>query len=503
MKICILVPAADQMNQAGVRIRYRRIENEIRDHNHVLEFMVMSDLSGQAQLVHDVYIISKCYDARAILVAAILKNAGKLVGVDLFDDYFSQSEDSRLTRFRHWLSVLQGSVDFMLCSTPVMYEVSQQLVPDKPTHLMNDPCEPVEAQQLQKTVIGKLEKLHRTDRVDIAWFGIGDNPYFSVGLEDVANYADRLADFNGHGYEVCLNIMTNQRAMTAEKMAMLRRLPLAYTVDEWTLEKESSLLARCLVCILPVNAQNFSIAKSLNRAVSALSAGVQVVSIGYPLYESLTPFIYNAVKDFMADLQKNQLKLRADTVPELVTLLEKNADPVAESAMLLEFLQELASGNSRGNLAASDQGRTFALIHGRESAIDVYKFARDFGALSVSCPYSKQAMEYDIRFDCLTDNDGVEISVSDRAIPALKSGTYVLTDDQREINGVIYRKLKLTGTGMSSSTGYAALCQVDIPTGYTAAQAVVLQHIGTVLQTIIPGVRSYYAESAKISMLGG
>ena len=242
MKICVVVPSEEQMTQAGVRIRYKRIVGSIYDSGNELEIIAIQNLTDKSVLIHDVYIISKCYDARAILLVHLLSKTEKLVGIDLFDDYFSQKIDSRFTRLKYWLYSMLRNIDFVLCSTQAMYDVIKRIEPNIPAQVMNDPALPVTTDEICQSLNDKLQIVHKTRRLAISWFGIGDNPYFSVGLSDLVSFSGQLAMLRDKGYLVEVEILTNVRALTPESMAMLRRLPVPYSIEEWTEQKEKALL---------------------------------------------------------------------------------------------------------------------------------------------------------------------------------------------------------------------------------------------------------------------
>ncbi len=119
MKLSVLVPSAEYKSYAGSRIRYGRIAPALEPHGIEL---ALEDIGEFNPLTADcdALIVSKCHDARSLVIAAILSDRGRLVGVDLFDDYFSQASDSRLSRLRNWLGQLLPGCDFALCSAAAM-----------------------------------------------------------------------------------------------------------------------------------------------------------------------------------------------------------------------------------------------------------------------------------------------------------------------------------------------------------------------------------------------
>jgi hypothetical protein len=127
MKISVLIPSEDYRQQAGARIRYQRIETYLRALGHELTAHPIDEFTSLGAFVDDVYVISKIHDPRSLLAADLAQEAGRLVGVDLFDDYYSQDDNPRLARMRLWLHALKPKLDFLLCSTPEMRELGARL----------------------------------------------------------------------------------------------------------------------------------------------------------------------------------------------------------------------------------------------------------------------------------------------------------------------------------------------------------------------------------------
>ncbi|HEX2869667.1 MAG TPA: hypothetical protein VHP33_00395, partial [Polyangiaceae bacterium] len=340
MKLCVLTPSASILASAGVRVRYRRIESALSELGHQLSVLPITEFKRPSDFKHDVYIVSKCYDARALVAARLITARGCALGVDLFDDYYSQSGDSRFIWRREWLTALLASANFIVCSTPAMQAIAQRIAPNHPAHVLNDPYEQLDRRAVAAAVARKLERLHETRTLRLGWFGVGDNPYFPVGLADLAAFGGELAQLRTSRFDVRLEILTSRSAVTADALAALGRLALPFELDEWTQQREAALLERCAACFLPVNAQSFSVVKSLNRAVTALTAGTQVLSAGYPLYESLGEFIYRDAGQLLADLERRRPLLRAETLEPFAQLMESNASPTAEAHKLSAFLQK-------------------------------------------------------------------------------------------------------------------------------------------------------------------
>ena len=137
MKLTVLVPGESYRRNAGARIRYGRLSASLASHDVQLELKDIGQFDPTS-IDADALLISKCHDARAQLAAIAARRRGLEVGVDLFDDYFSQHHDARLARFRRWLSDLAPWLTFVLTSTRAMMEVAADYAPGVPAHLLND-----------------------------------------------------------------------------------------------------------------------------------------------------------------------------------------------------------------------------------------------------------------------------------------------------------------------------------------------------------------------------
>ncbi|GAB3476908.1 hypothetical protein [Polaromonas eurypsychrophila] len=492
MRLGIIIPTEEQKTQAGVRIRYERIKPALQLLGHDLDFIPIQGLASTSKPTHAIYLISKCYDARAILAAQRLHSLGAYVGVDLFDDNFSQLTDSRFVRLRYWLRTLLPHCSFILCSTPGMQDVASAYGPALPTHVMNDTAEPFDAETLAKTLVLKLDRAQQLRRIDVAWFGMGDNPNFPVGLADLAAYGSDIDRLRGHGFDIHLSILTNQRSMTADNLAPLRKLATAFAIEEWTVEREAALLARSLVSFLPVNAQSFSRVKSLNRALTALTAGTQVLSSGYPLYQPLEQFIYRCPRQLTADLKQGELLMRPATVRPFCERTHPLADIETETKKLMDFL----SGMQSPQRLPGQSNASFAVIHGQETLGDTHKFAQKQNVLSVASPLCKLDLNFDVRFR-YNQHGGLMVLVNKkksslidtRLIPKLDPPTKVLSTD--------YLVIDVSTVFPDIATPGHSLIQLESPATNAAAYPVIMGYVIEILYRIFPGLGSVMSEQSK------
>jgi hypothetical protein len=403
MKLTVLVPSAEYRAYAGARIRYDRVRSELAELGFTL---LLEDIGtfDPATADCDALLISKCHDARSLIAASALSDRGALVGVDLFDDYYSDPTDSRLLRYREWLGQLVNLCDFALCSTDVMADVAHQIRSDLPIHVLNDPAPDVDAVCLANQVERKLTDARNDGRLHVAWFGVGDNRYFDVGLTDLFAYSALLGELRRAGMDVGLTVLTNRRSLTADGLSLISRLPVKSQVREWSETAERELLRDAFLAFLPVNAQPFSRAKSPNRAFTALSAGSQVLSAGYPLYAALDRFIYRDAKSFVDDWARGSMRLSAHTVGEYLRASDALANAKTEAAKFATFLSRLREQlQTRPSLPV-------ALVHGFGTRGEAHHLIRSVNGLSVASPYCSAPLDFDIVFE--GEADAVEMLVS-------------------------------------------------------------------------------------------
>lgn len=480
MKICVLAPSANYLASAGVRVRYRRIEGPLAELGHELSVLPIAGFKRPQDFKHDVYIVSKCYDARALVAARLISARGGALGVDLFDDYYSQTSDSRFTWRREWLTALLASANFVLCSTPGMQAVAQRVVPSHPAHILNDPYEQLDRGALAGALARKLEQLQQTRTLRLGWFGVGDNPYFSVGLADLAAFGGELARLRSSRFDVRLEILTNRRAVTADTLAALRRLTLPFELDEWTQQREAALLERCTACFLPVNAQSFSVVKSLNRAVTALTAGTQVLSAGYPLYESLGEFIYRDAGQLLADLEDRRPLLRPETLESFARSMQSQASPTAEAHKLTEFLQSLPP-------KPATQMPHLAVVHGPYSSREAHLFVQSMAGLSVASPFATQQLPYDLRFNLRPTGPGIDLLIASgkRRLLAPKLAAKLVPD--RKFLDAPYHRLDLAHLG-SDANWDTTLGRLRNPAAISAVLEDGMAFVERALLALFPGI---------------
>ncbi|MEO6359660.1 MAG: hypothetical protein ABIO43_03675 [Sphingomicrobium sp.] len=415
MKITVIVPSEQYLQTAGVRIRYKRISAALAQLGWTLDIVPIGDVPDLSVEDSRIYVLSKCQDARAVVLATAAKRAGIVVGIDLYDDYFSQEVDSRFATQRLWLQSMARETSFFLCSTARMLEVGEAVFGDGTGYVLGDPHEEFDPQRLAHELDVKIRKAKRERYIQILWFGIAENPSFPVGLHDLSAFAEALLPFQDNSYKATLTILTNKEGIDGQVLERLRRIPIPFVVAEWSKKREEEAFSRSLVSFLPVNYQPFSIAKSLNRGVSALVGGTQVLTAGYPLYQDLEEYVYCDGSCLIEDLENAQLKLSNQNIEVFSDWIGRQAAPATQALNLVKFLE--AKIDSSPDAAVGDQ--QYAVLHGAKSTSSINNFAQRLKWLSLASPLLPSGMPCDAHLGFCGADTTLRLRVSQAGLEQL------------------------------------------------------------------------------------
>ena len=488
MKICIVIQSEAFRDSAGMRIRYDRFQESL-DPQTTIEAATVAHLSAAKTLEHDVYVFCKTFDLAALLLARKIRLSRKVVGQDLFDDYFSQTADPRLQRYREWMRDMAPVTDFAICSTPRMAEVVRPYLPHIPITVVEDPIVGLDAAKVAALAEAKADHARTSKVLKVSWFGIGDNPLFPVGLTDLAACESELAVMERLGWTLQLNIVTNRRAFEGAGAEGLRKLSNDFEVTEWTEDTERQALADATVAIIPVNGQSFSRAKSLNRAITALNAGCQVLNIGYPLYHRLAPLIYRSAEELIADVVDGQPRLRTETAEVLEERILALADPVKAARTFVDRASQAFHA-----ARPKSEGPT-CVLHGRSTTIATHKSVGALGGLSVKTIFCKAPWNFPVRFDLEGSAIAVLAStqVADRfALPVLEAS------EPKRIGDFDFVRVDHEQLGLQTlhiNSGPAGNALADVPT-YTDVMNFAQKACGAAF----PGADVLIADTSPISL---
>ncbi len=122
----------------------------------------------------------------------------------------------------------------------------------------------------------------------ILWFGNHGAPHARFGMLDLLEICDALESV-AKEFNVELVVISNHRAKYEEHIRPLQ-IPSRYF--EWTPQLIDQWLDKADVVVVPNTLDEFSICKSANRSVMAVSRGVPVVATPTPALNPLAPHIH-------------------------------------------------------------------------------------------------------------------------------------------------------------------------------------------------------------------
>jgi hypothetical protein len=339
MILTIIIPSKQWIESAGVRIRYKRLRPCFEAAGVDLRIIPLEQVTNSCIESSNLVIISKIFELDSIKIISVCQNSGIRVGIDLFDDYFSDPKLSIFSKQHDWLRLAAKMCDFAICSTEKMKLVAGQFFDIKYVHQINDTKDPcITHDETRRLINRKLESFNRSGTLKILWFGIGDNPCFDVGIKDLNSYSNFLFQIAKRCSPVTFTILTNERALTPENLTSISYLPMKASIEIWSEKSEEMLLRESDIAFMPVSHQNFSTAKSTNRCLTALTYGCQVLSNGFNLYSDFSKLIYDSTEDLINDCKSCKFRLNKDSAVVFEKICKESFDCEVEVSKLLKFL---------------------------------------------------------------------------------------------------------------------------------------------------------------------
>jgi hypothetical protein len=358
MKITFIVPSTQWLSAAGVRIRYKRLEPFFHSNGYLVSIIPLQNLTETCIRESDIVIISKVFTPDSLYIISLCRSLGVKVGIDLFDDYFSDQRLSIFRKFHDWLQLASKTIDFIICSTERMKFVASKFINPELVHKINDTKDPnIEFAETNQLLIHKSTNIFANKSLNVLWFGIGDNPYFNVGIHDLSNYSNALFQLSKLPCSIRFTILTNERALTAKNLIKISRLPIQPQLEIWSESKEADYLKDAHLALMPVSHQNFSIAKSSNRCLTALTFGCQVLSNGFNLYEDFSDLIYKSTRDFIVDYKESRFKFNPDSINIFEKVCNHSYDCENEVSQFISFL------DSKVFQSGLTQSMRFCMVH--------------------------------------------------------------------------------------------------------------------------------------------
>lgn len=264
---------------------------------------------------YDLLIFSKSFCHKALDIARAARFSGKPVVFDICDNIFGGKARidtrRRIGRVKEMLS-LATHVTF---STPVLAHQVQQALPEvaSKSHIIPDTMDNLSVVNSSPCIFAQreLEALRHflgshVGALHCVWFGKSQGT-----LSGIAHLGAAVAELEkfSRTHPVTLTIISNKRWL-CWRARREWKLPTHYM--PWSLATFEEGLKCHQVAIIPVERNQYTRGKTINRPATAIAAGLGVVADSIDSYEELRPFI--PLNDWQGGLR--QYVERAPSVDE-------------------------------------------------------------------------------------------------------------------------------------------------------------------------------------------
>lgn len=249
----------------------------------------------------EVLILSKRYDPASVRIALELREQqGCKLVLDLCDNHFFAAihEEKWASRKASLVHAIQH-VDAVIASTEYLKDVIRQECGDNtPMTVIGDALDTPQASNFSETGVSfafgnqqalfrKLSKITDIKARRLLWFGNHGSPSAPGGIADLQRIKTELHQAHSNA-PLHLTIMSNHR-LKYMKLFSRWSIPMAYI--KWDKHSFSNYLWMHGTCILPIQSNPFTMAKTNNRVATALVHGLNVIADPIPSYLELAPFI--------------------------------------------------------------------------------------------------------------------------------------------------------------------------------------------------------------------
>lgn len=291
-------------SKASIRLRLLQPLEYLKEHGVGIElFDKRKGVEG-----YDAIIISKSLQRATLNIARAAKASGTAVVFDLCDNIFEAKDgpkkQAKVERLREMLSI----ADVVIFATAALQErisarVStmsglQLVIPDMLEDLDRAPRS---MSLVERFNMRRLSKFHNANlrALRCVWFGNCQGK--KSGLVHV-HAAVREMELFSRTHPVALTIIGDERARYWEAA---RKWQIPHFYLPWTLNSFWSAMKMHDVAVVPVEQNEYTIGKTINRPATALRAGLGVIADAIPAYEELRPFI--VLDDWQEGLHRYRL----------------------------------------------------------------------------------------------------------------------------------------------------------------------------------------------------
>lgn len=388
---------------AGYRVRTLPIVSALRKKGLTVELLPVSEMPERMpDMVKDAraVVVSKPSDTLTYLCLKHLDQAKVPVVIDLFDNYFSWSP-ALTKRQLHWQWLRSlNCASVVISSSDYLARVIGSLT-DRRVVVVSDliPRQPAASQGVNSA---KWPVKHQ---VEILWFGIPENPYFTAGLEDLASWGDSILSLAKKVSPQCnvrLTICTNRIPSLDVVLGELRRREIHSRFVEWTEETCAALLAKSHLVLLPTNLSGFSLSKTHNRCSDALAQRCLVLSSPNGPYFDIPGAVFRDLDELAVPLVKADASEIEALINQSFGHLSRCHDLEADTERLRTAFDEVKTQSRRGPRGSPPQ-TSRALIAARTKT-DTVNRARSLGYLVCGFANNVLKLDYDVCLEAVRES---------------------------------------------------------------------------------------------------
>jgi hypothetical protein len=231
----------------------------------------------------DVVVFQKKYGFEELKFAEALRERSTVTVFDLCDDHFYNPGDlpevaERAARAQRMIELVDG--------VSVSTEPMRRLVIGKDTALVDDAVDELAVRRAARWR-RRLTRRRGDDELRLVWYGEAGLASPSFGLRHLCKVLPVLDDLSRR-QQLRLTVISNSREVFEQ---VLGGVDFAIEYHKWREETFPDLFVQNDICIIPIEKNPFTVAKTANRLILALRLGVPVVADAIPSYEEFAPFI--------------------------------------------------------------------------------------------------------------------------------------------------------------------------------------------------------------------
>jgi hypothetical protein len=419
---------------AGYRVRILPLIAELRTQGETIEVHPMAELGQVAREVGAqarAVVLAKPADSLAAMGMAQFNALGVPVIVDLFDNYFSWSAAALQRQISwQWLRTL-NSASLLIASSDYLRHVIASLT-DKPVLQVSDQVPVPARDRLAPAWLGL--KWDQPARIELLWYGIAGNPYYTAGLEDLLRWAGVVRELVGQLAPpdgVRLTICTNRVAAVENALHTMRSNQVDTRYVEWSQAACDDLLDQSHVVLLPTNISGFSLSKTHNRCSDALAHGCLVLGSPQGPYQGLGGAVFDSPQALLQGLHEANAHTVRQRVLQSFEALRARHDAGNEVTRLRQAIDTLIS-SPRRRIEAATRGVVVATL----ISPPLLAHAREMGYLMVACMDNPKPEHFDIRFMPMPAVGwSLALKVSELAMAAIEAQLARNVDSDVDIDG--------------------------------------------------------------------